>query len=427
MKKVFLLLTSALFGVATMATPWASVTETSGPQEVSLPYNVYGNGDSGTGTISFSWQGGNNPIVLAAVEEALGDDYDSWLMAAGQVFQLKVKGTCTADGTFKTGIIDESDRSKKPNEAESPIDNYFWKLSDFASPEVKVTAGEPFEQTFIYTIKALPPCGTTVGNLVFGFEMADFAAATAYNNGQAPSETPNKVKTVDFSFSEFELLYLGDLSDYTNPVALNNQGPADKVEDGYKYQAMEDQPDFTTAAKVGDYFNFNISGYATKDISTLMIALWDNSEKASPKPYATSLCAEGGDGMLSIAANIKANEPFSVKGSIPIVVPSNGEQNTFQVVYLAQSQSDVPQIILDLDQAEEYSIGADKGWGIPELAVEDVENVVFEGGVVYSSSIEVLNVAGQVVATAAGSFDTKSLEKGVYIIKTAEGSFSFAK
>ncbi|MBQ4214905.1 MAG: T9SS type A sorting domain-containing protein, partial [Bacteroidales bacterium] len=75
----------------------------------------------------------------------------------------------------------------------------------------------------------------------------------------------------------------------------------------------------------------------------------------------------------------------------------------------------------------EVSVSATAQFDAPkvDLAVEEVSNVAFENGVIYSSSIVVYNQAGQVVATASDEFAINTLKAGIYFAKTAEGSISF--
>lgn len=65
----------------------------------------------------------------------------------------------------------------------------------------------------------------------------------------------------------------------------------------------------------------------------------------------------------------------------------------------------------------------------PWVNIETVEGNQLEvvNGVVYSATISVVNVLGQVIATAQGQFDISTLPAGVYSIVTAEGTAKIVK
>lgn len=421
MKKVFLFLTATAFGFASMANGGWTHEKLEGAQTIKLLYNEYGDGDTGTGEKAFSWQGGNQGIIKDAVEAYDEEGADSWVLAKNQQFSLKVKGTCNATGNFKTGIVDEQAGAE-----------YWFQNSAFASPEIPVVAGEEFEATFVYTITALASenfeaVEADAPGLVFGLGMADYAAAQAFNDGTAMSEDVPGVKKVEFNFTEFKFEYMGDLSQYTKPYAMTNNGPDATVTTQTKYQTIIDLT-YNQKATTADFFNFSIKGIATQDIATLMVALWDGSEKASPKPYATSLCEEGGDGMATIKANIAKGETFEVKGSLPIKLDvAHEDAFRYQVVFMALAEYEGAQIIMDLKDADAFEIGANKGYGIPTVAVEEIaaEDAIVNGVIYSEGAIVIYNQAGQKVAAASQEFAIASLGAGIYFAQTAEGSFSF--
>ena len=448
MKKLFLLFTVSLFGVAAMAGKWSN-SSLDEAQTIKIGYNPYGNGDNGSGEKSFGWQDGNQSIIEDAVDVFYEDKYgagseerDGWAFAIGQQFFFEIEGTANATGTLKTGIVDEQQDA-----------GYFCKNTDFASPEVKVVAGEPFTAKFTYTVKTLASMGfikdddgvryqTTadVPGLVLGFEMADYAAATEFN-GQAPSEDVTGVKKVEIECTKFKFQYLGSLQDagYTKPYALAAQGVADNPEDGFKYQSEFDVT-YEGVATTSDYFNFNIKGKASEDITTLMIALWDASPDADPKPYATVLTAKDATAMAVVvpdSVGIKKGVDFDLKYSMPIkrdIVHKDKEGNvvdtkvTYKVAILAQTKEEYPQLVLDLDGADSFKIGAkEEGYEVLNVAVKEIAAAdAIVNGVIYSEgAIVIFNQAGQKVAAASQEFAIASLGAGVYFAKTAEGSFSF--
>lgn len=421
MKKVFLFLTATMFGVAAMANSgWTNEKPCTEAQVIKVTYNEYGDDANGDASIAHSWQGGNAAIIDEAVFAYDEEGADSWALAKNQQFSLTLKGTCNATGVFKTGIVDEQ------KDAE-----YWCPNSAFASPEVNVVAGEEFEVTFVYTITALASekyeaVTADKPALIFGLAFPDWDAACAFN-GEKLDEVPlDDIKKVEFDFSVFKFEYLGDLNIYTKPYAMTNQGPDATAVGQTKYQTIIDLA-YDAKATTSDFFNFNIKGVATQDIATLMVALWDGSVNAKPKAYATNLCDENGEGMATIIANIKKGETFEVKGSFPIKVAVEHEDLRYQVVFMGLSEFEGSQIVMDLKDADEFSIGTNKGYGIPTVDVKEIAAAdAIVNGVIYSEgAIVIYNQAGQKVAAASQEFAIASLGAGVYFAQTAEGSFSF--
>ena len=360
MKKVVLFLVMTLFGVVVMASEMYQYTSLDGAQTIEISYNKYGNGDTGTGETSYEWQATNTNIITDAVEVFFGDNeegFNSWAFQKGQQFALEIEGVANATGKLKTGIIDEQEGA-----------NWWFQNSVFGSPSLSVVAGEQFNARIVYTITALASIEYSISEDIPGlnllFEMADYAAATEFNNGIAPSEDRDNVKNVEFDFTTFKFSYLGDLNQYTKPYILQNNGEAVYPETGYAYQTTFSL-EYDNAATTSDFFNYNISGYSLQDIDSLYIALWDASYMAT-QPYATSLCTDDISGMTKIAAEIKSNEPFQLQGSLPIVRNSNGTENNYNVLLYALSANNELQIILDLEGADEFSIGEEKYGETPE-------------------------------------------------------------
>ena len=418
MRKVFLLLTMMTICFAAMANGGWEHKKLNGAQTISLLYNEYCNGDNGSGEYSYTWQGGNQKIIYEAVEYALNEEeFDTWVVGLGQQFSFHVKGTCNATGILKTGLVDE-----QPDAA------YWFANSDFASREYFVLAGEQFEADFLYTIKGLASQGFYSNNdgeyyqtkvdkpgLVLSFEFEDYAAAAEFNYGYM-SEDVHDVREVEFNFTEFKFEYLGDLSVYTNPYALAIGALGE--DGGYIYQGMS-YLSYNYRATTSDYFNFRIGGYATQDISELQIALWDATEYATPFPYATNLLSADGDGVLSIAEDIRKGETFEVKGSLPILIPSNQYDNRFQVVLVAQSEYEGAQIILDLTRYDDFTIGADKGYGNPliqnysvSLSTYNLYDDWYGGGTVSGDGVYEEGEIATITATPYSGYEFKEWSDG---------------
>ena len=179
-----------------------------GAQTVSVPYNPYGSGDNGSGTISSSWQVSAANVIGEAVIAALGEEgFANWQFEQGQKFTLEVEGTCNATGRFITGIVD---RQK---------DAAYWYENTPYLQSVPVTAGKPFKATIDYSIMKLATNGFTIDGktyktlenipeLVVILDMDSYSAATAFNNGVAPSDDLSAVKDVEFNFTSFKFSYV---------------------------------------------------------------------------------------------------------------------------------------------------------------------------------------------------------------------------
>ena len=193
--------------------------------------------------------------------------------------------------------------------------------------------------------------------------MADYATATAYNDGKKPSENVSGVKKVEFNFSEFKFEYMGDLNYWYKPYPIINNGSAETVVGQTKYQGVFNLA-YDAKATISDFFNFSIKGVASADISSLMIALLDASANATPKPYKTNICSENGEEMITIATDIKKGETFDIKASWPIQIAVGHDDLRYQIVLMAESPYDGIEIILDLKDADMFEIGSDKGFGL---------------------------------------------------------------
>ena len=366
MKKIALFLLSIFCGITTFATEVMEYSSIDGAQTISISYNIYGNGanpDANT-FLSYTWQSSSTSIIAEAVEVALDDDFDSWMLQKGQQFTLEIEGVCNASGKLLTGIVDEQQEA-----------DWWFLNSEYGSPSIEVIAGEQFQAKILYTITALATeqkdATQDVPGLVFGFEMADYAAATDFN-GQDPADDLSNVKKIEFEFTTFRFSYIGSLEQYSKPYVLTYQGSAEEPTDDYKYQGSTTLS-YDNAATTSDYFNFHISGVATQDISSLEIALWDASYMAT-RPFATSLCTEDNT-TTTILTDITAGETFEVKSSLPLLKNSNGTENLYKIVLLAYSEYDGVQIILDLNSADEFSIGEKKY----ESETEEVQYAVVDG------------------------------------------------
>ena len=328
MKKIFLFLCATAFGFTSMASGAWIHEKMEGAQTIKLPYNEYGDGDTGSGEKSFSWQGGNAYIVNEAVAAAIGDEYYAWMLQKGQQFALEVEGTCNATGTLNTGIVDQQHEA-----------GWWFNNSEFGEPSIEVTAGQPFKASFLYTITALATENTSasqdIPELVFSFQMADYAAATEFN-GYAPSEDVNGVKKVEFEFTNFKFTYLGDSGSQIGERDPKTFDVIISAANLYPKESHGCDVDITSSLdgnllQEGDVVNLTVKGYFSVAVQDVLYAgVVDNSEAAgywsplSEMNYAgTSLNAATAEGLecnVSVSIPITANAVSSEKIIVPLIL-----------------------------------------------------------------------------------------------------------
>ena len=400
MKKVFLLLASALMGVASFAgNTW---TFDDANKQIDVDYNSYGTKDA-TGT-SIQWQAGNQGALLDAVEEATGEI--AWTPAVGQGFSIKITGVASNTGKFQMSIVDERE-----------VADWYTALSA-TYPEVQVVKGEPFTLEGVIILDNVTKSaggaevegGLTAAGLVLAFEFA----------GTSEDEGFSSADPFTVSDATFEIVF-ADAATYDDPVTLTYQKPSAES-DNYQYQSLTPSKADASAVKAGAFANVTFKGTARADIATLMYVLADNAQQADGH-YFEQTTAE----FVTFAANIKNGDKVEYKFSYALEKGSNPmDKAAFYDCILAEAATKT--IALYFENASvEVSVTETAQFDAPkvDLAVEEVSNVAFENGVIYSSSIVVYNQAGQVVATASDEFAINTLKAGIYFAKTAEGSISF--
>lgn len=398
MKKVFLLLTSAMFGVASFAADFEYDEST---QTLSIPYNQYGTKDADNNSIQ--WQAGGDTgldILSTAVYDLNGNT--AWIPAIGETFVVNISGVPDMTGTMKFFLIDED-----------PGVDYWGAWSEAA--EFEVVAGEKFTQKI--NLKVVHDTQTDPDKASFGKKLGKAALVIGYEMPKGSSYAESDQAAVR-TLTECELtVTYKEAIDYENPIFLEYKGKADKPEDGYKYQSTTNSS--ATGATVGKYVNVKFSGKAVNAVPTLMYSLIDGSAEAS---YFTQLSE-----FVTFATNIEKGATVSYEFSAPLSVAPTASVR-YQDVLFAQSTEELTEIVF-----EKYSIVADvtdaPKYKIP-TAVDEVAAADFaiEGGMVYSAGvITVYNVAGQVVATASQEFNVNTLAAGAYFIVAEEGTIKFVK
>ena len=404
MKKVFLLLASALMGVASFAAnTWTFDDENN---KIEIDWNEYGDKDA-TQT-SIQWQAGNQGALLDAVNETTGDI--AWTPEVGQGFSIKITGVASNTGKLQMSIVDERE-----------VADWYTALSA-SYPEIQVVKGEPFVLEGVIFLDNVTTSksgkevegGLTAAGLVLAFKYA----------GTSEDEGFSSADPFTISDATFEVVF-AEKVDIENPVTLTYSKKADNS-DNYQYQSITKSKVAADGVKAGAYANVTFKGTARADVSTLMYMLADNAQQADGH-YFEQTTAE----FVTFAANIKSGDnvkyEFSYpleKGSDPMANEKGEKIADFVDCILAESADKTLALYFE-NASVEVSVSATAQFDAPKVAVEEVSNVAFENGVIYSSSIVVYNQAGQVVATASDEFAINTLKAGIYFAKTAEGSISF--
>lgn len=412
MKKVFLLLTSAMFGVAAMASDPITVKYDADDnvKSLSIPYNMYGEGSTSThpeandaDAISDQWQGYDATLLTAAYADVTGST--KWSAQIGDKFLFSMAGTADFTGTVQFFIVDERD-----------VVGYWAELSESAA-EFEVVKGEPFETSFVLKIAQNEKEGTalTEPHFVVGLKLGDYYWSS---NWETNNITSNDEWTL--SFTSFEYAY-GAPVDYENPMEFTLKGKADVEADGFKYQAGSKSAVSTTKAK--KYVNVELSGKAENNIDQLMYGLIYTNQAEGVNWFKTA------DDMAVIKRDIKKGDAVSEKFSIAIeAFPEEKDGGQYNDVFLATSQE--KELALYLSGVTiKTTVSETPTYKIP-TAVDEVAAADFaiEGGMVYSAGqITVYNVAGQVVATASQEFNVNTLAAGAYFIVAEEGTIKFVK
>lgn len=413
MKKVFLLLASALMGVATFAATW-ELDDTK--NEISVDYNSYGTADEFE--TSIQWQAGNRGALEDAVNDATGSI--AWTPEVGQGFSVKITGVANMSGKLQAAIVDER-----------AVADYYTALSA-SYPEVVVTKGEAFELEGVMFIDNTTT--SRLGNEVEGGLSAAGLVLGFLFDGTSQDDGFNSADPFIISNATLEVVF-AEKVDIENPITLTYQKKSPASEK-YQYQSITKNKK-VEADKVaaGAYANVKFVGTAKADVATLMYVLADNSQQADGH-YFEQTTSE----FISFAYNIKAGqkveETFSYaleKATDPKPTPKEEGSEEMVKVYdfvdciLAEAADKTLALYFE-NASIEVTVSDTKEFGDPKAAptaVEEVSNVVFENGVIYSSSIVVYNQAGQVVATASDEFAINTLKAGIYFAKTAEGAISF--
>ncbi len=407
MKKVFLFLTASLFGVAAMAGNTWELDEVS--NEIEILWNEYGSGKTDENADgSYQWQAGNTDVL----PDATGNT--SWVPALGEKFMV----TLTATPDFSADkvqmfIVDEREEAG------------YWAALSSATGETKVVEGEEFTFTKVFNIDNVSKV-TGDGNAEHqkgsevegGLTLPGLIIAIEKPNphwSETATRTDKSGSPCVFKNVKLDILY-AEAGSYENPFELTYGGPADKEEDGYKYQG--EVKSAVTAAEVGQYVNVIFSGIAISAVKSIMYALVDGSAAAS---YWTAVTE-----MTTFATDIEKGQEVNFTFSIPVTVATPAATPDFKDVFMAQDPNQEMSKVFDnysissnVDATPEYVVPT----AIETIAAEDA----IVNGVIYANSIVISNTAGQVLAKASGSFEIASLPAGVYFAQTEKGSFSFVK
>ena len=318
MKKVFLLLTSALFGVAAIAGPLVDQTK-DGKRVFTIPYNSYGNGKQ--------WQGGEAAgaaILTQAYFEGTGEG--TYAPQVGDAFSFSMKGTTNFTGIIKMGIIDER----------GDVD-YWQDFGSFGSHEINVVAGEEFTDMSALIITQLVATNPdkpdylgkelTTADLVIVCEMADEAAVEAFGGTDNPCV---------ITWEEFAVGYEEPI-EAANPFSLAYQK---KTDDFYQYQGVNIEK---VTPNKGKFVNVDITFTPKADIESIQYALVDNTENAY-NPWWGVLTTEDGS-FKTFASKLEKDKSYHYQFSLPIVKDFNETNSKIVSALFAESENFASQIV----------------------------------------------------------------------------------
>jgi len=392
MKKVFLLLASALMGVAAFA---GNTWELTDSKEIVVAYNSGGN----------NWQAGSTDVVNEAMTAATGTLADGWTPALGESITFTISGIPSHSGKFQFALIDERQEA----------DWYTEMSKTYVS--MNVVKGEKFELSGKLTIDNVDQAresgevALTAPGIVLSFVPSE---------GDLENPDPFTLTEAAYDAIFEEALSLPD-----GAIAVDPAQEAQDAEGHYKYERKESLST-VTAVEAGKWFNVTVEGKPTTDIFNMQIVFADNVQTKDENWWheLTKYTA--------FAQNKAKGAAFKCQFSIPVeavVAESDfmdeAASHDFRcsLLFLTNAAAEEGSLVI-----EDYKLtvnAGEKTFDEPNLAVEEVSNVAFENGVIYSSSIVVYNQAGQVVATASDEFAINTLKAGIYFAKTAEGSISF--
>ena len=381
MKKVFLLLASALMGVAAFA---GNTWELTDNKEVVVAYNASGS----------NWQAGNTEVVSDAMTEATSTLATAWKPAVGESITFTISGIPSHTGKFQFALIDETQEA----------DWYTEMSHTYVTKEV--VAGEKFELSGKLTIENNSKSreGNDVELLSPGIVLS-FAPAT-----DAGLVSPDPFTLTEASV---EALFEEALSLPDGAIAVDPAQEAQDAEGHYKYERKESLST-VTAVEAGKWFNVVVEGKPTTDVFNMQIVFADNVQTKDENWWheLTKYTA--------FAQNKAKGAAFKCQFSIPIeavvadedIKDPEASNHDFRcsLLFLTNEAAEEGSLVI-----EDYKLtvnAGDKAYDEPVLAVEEVSNVAFENGVIYSSSIVVYNQAGQVVATASDEFAINTLKAG---------------
>ena len=365
MKKVFLLLSSCLLGLAVSATEY-DVKLTSCSLGVSSDESGY--------------------QAIVDVTSQIGADV---LLVEGDIINVTINGTFSAEmAEIGLWMVDGSQAAGWWTEISGKGDK-----ATLGATTVNTTASVAITQNAIAAGRLQLVVYYGDENLPFGED------PITYTEAGVVSES-------------YELIVSGDVILYVNGS-----------EDGYQGEYLIGDVWGEKLLKSGDEVTINIKGHVPSSIQgKLVLILVDGSAAASYwNPligWGSTTATIGEDG--SIDASEKVTVSSDAKGFDTYKLILSYQKDDKTLIDGVES--------ITFTQGSSQGGEGGEGGEITAVESVSADAFAVVGGMVYSAGeITVYNVAGKAIATASQSFNVNSLEAGVYFISAQEGTIKFVK
>lgn len=364
MKKVFLLLTSALLSFSVSAWELSDGI-------IEVPYNSYGP----------NYQSGNNDVLVDAVEVATGNT--AWVPAIGDQFMVTLKGTANKSGEFQMCIVDERADA-----------NYWAEMCGGNYAMATVTAGEAFELTGVFIIQSV-----VTTNKESGEEVALTTPDLVFQIKPAEDEDPFVITNAECS------VVYSEPANYENPITLVYSKESEEQPGTYQYTVNVSENLPTAKTTVGQYVNVTFKGTAVQDVAQMFFAFAENGNETLGywKPLTET---------VPFIKDIKKGDAVNISFSIPVTNENPCETADHRAQFMGESTEMGSSLVFE-NYSVEITVTDAAAYAEPNVAIAEVEvadEVAVVAGTIYvngEAPAFVVTPAGQKVANA-------NLKAGVY-------------
>lgn len=369
MKKVFLLLTSAFFGLSVFA---GDLWEVTSDGTIEIPLNVSGGGTN--------YQAGNNDILVDAVEAATGNT--AWAPALGDQFMVTVKGTASKSGNLQMCIVDEREDA-----------DWWSEMCGGTYPAATLVEGEAFEITGVFIIQMVEKTNVK-GNLV-ALTVPDLVLQLAPVGDDTPLVISNAEVSVVYSAP----------ANYENPITLVYSKESEEQPGTYQYTVNVSENLPTAKTTVGQYVNVTFKGTAVQDVAQMFFAFAENGNETLGwwKPLTET---------VPFIKDIKEGDAVNISFSIPVTNENPCETADHRAQFMGESTEMGSSLVFE-NYSVEITVTDAAAYAEPNVAIAEVEvadEVAVVAGTIYvngEAPAFVVTPAGQKVANA-------NLKAGVY-------------